>query len=148
MAGDTFQKFKSSFNRGVATISVKASSSLEKVKIKTHIESIEKEIEHLISEIGEKAYEIWETNDSDFSVLGEKCFVVKQKKDEIIQLNEAYNSIDERDGQILGTSVNEENHEVKETAPISNESITCPNCGSVYIQSVKFCKKCGQKLKD
>lgn len=148
MAGDTFQKFKSSFNRGVATISVKTSSSLEKVKIKTHIESIEKEIEHLISEIGEKAYEIWETNDSDFSVLGEKCFVVKQKKDEIIQLNEAYNSIDERDGQILGTSVNEENHEVKETAPISNESITCPNCGSVYIQSVKFCKKCGQKLKD
>lgn len=148
MAGNTFQKFKSSFNRGVATISVKTSSSLEKVKIKTHIESIEKEIEHLISEIGEKAYEIWETNDSDFSVLGEKCFVVKQKKDEIIQLNEAYNSIDERDGQILGTSVNEENHEVKETAPISNESITCPNCGSVYIQSVKFCKKCGQKLKD
>lgn len=148
MAGDTFQKFKSSFNRGVATISVKTSSSLEKVKIKTHIESIEKEIEHLISEIGEKAYEIWETNDSDFSVLGEKCFVVKQKKDEIIQLNEAYNSIDERDGQILGTSVNEENHEVKETTPISNESITCPNCGSVYIQSVKFCKKCGQRLKD
>ena len=148
MAGDAFQKFKSSFNRGVATISVKTSSSLEKVKIKTHIESIEKEIEHLISEIGENAYEIWETNDNDFSVLGEKCLVVKQKKDEIIQLNEAYNSIDERDGQILGTSVNEENHEVKETAPISNESITCPNCGSVYIQSVKFCKKCGQKLKD
>ena len=148
MAGNAFQKFKSSFNRGVATISVKTSSSLEKVKIKTHIESIEKEIEHLISEIGEKAYEIWETNDNDFSVLGEKCLVVKQKKDEIIQLNEAYNSIDERDGQILGTSVNEENHEVKETAPISNESITCPNCGSVYIQSVKFCKKCGQKLKD
>lgn len=148
MAGDAFQKFKSSFNRGVATISVKTSSSLEKVRIKTHIESIEKEIEHLISEIGEKAYEIWEANDNDFSVLCEKCSVVKQKKDEIVQLNEAYNSIDERDGQILGSLVNEENHEVKETAPVSNESITCPNCGSVYIQSVKFCKKCGQKLKD
>lgn len=148
MAGDAFQKFKTSFNRGVATISVKTSSSLEKVKIKTHIESIEKEIEHLLSEIGENAYEIWEKNDMNYSVLAEKCSFVKQKKDEIIQLNEAYNSIDERDGQILGTSSNEENHEVKEEVTITNDSITCPNCGSTYIQSVKFCKKCGQKLKD
>lgn len=148
MAGDAFQKFKSSFNRGVATISVKTSSSLEKVKIKTHIESIEKEIEHLIAEIGENAFELWEKNDMDFSTLSDKCLIVKQKKDEITQLNEAYNSIDERDGQILGTSSNEENHELKEEVAISNDSITCTNCGSVYIRSVKFCKKCGQKLKD
>lgn len=148
MAGDTFQKFKSSFNRGVATISVKTSSSLEKVKIKTHIESINKEIEHLMSDIGKTAYEIWEKEDMDFLVLNEKCLIVKQKKEEIIQLNETYDSIDERDGQILGTAPNEENHEVKEVDPVPADSITCPNCGSVYIQSVKFCKKCGQKLKD
>lgn len=145
MASDTFQKFKSSINRGVATISVKTSSSLEKVKIKTHIESIEKEIEHLKSEIGEKAYEIWEKNEMDFSAIDDKCLIVKQKKEEIISLNEVYDSIDERDGQILGTSLNEEVHEVKEEQE-AKDVIKCPNCGTQYIQSVKFCTKCGQKL--
>lgn len=148
MANDAFQKFKSTFNRGVTTISVKTSSSLEKVKIKTHIESIDKEIEQLLLEIGKTAYELWENSNVDFSVIAEQCSIIKEKKETIVQLNEKYNSIDERDGQILGTSMNEEIKEEKEFVPVLDDSITCPNCGSVYIQSVRFCKKCGQQLKE
>lgn len=148
MAGDAFQKFKSTFNRGVTTINVKTASSLEKVKIKTHIDSINKEMEHLFLEIGRAAYEIWEKGSVDFSILEEQCLSVKQKEEEIIQLNEEYNSIDERDGKILGTSMAEETKNEKEDVPVGKESITCPKCKAIYYQSVRFCTKCGQQLKN
>ena len=147
MASDAFQKFKSTINRGVTTISVKTSSSLEKVKIKTHIESINKEIDHLMQEIGKKAYGIWENNSGDFSVLEELFSIIKQKKEEITQLVGEYESIDDRDGQILGTSITETTKVADEIVTTEDETITCPQCGMVYIQSVRFCKKCGQQLK-
>ena len=148
MANDAFQKFKSTLNRGVATISVKTSSSLEKVKIKTHIESIEKELEHLLFEIGKSAYDIWNNDDNDFSVLEEQFSSIKQKKQEIAQLLDEYDSIDERDGQILGTTMSDENKVANENVQVAEETTICPNCGVEYVQSVRFCKKCGQKLKD
>lgn len=42
MANDAFEKFKKSVNRGITTISIKTSSSLEKSKIKLHMDSLEK----------------------------------------------------------------------------------------------------------
>ena len=147
MAGDTLQKFKSSFNRGVAAISIKTSSSLEKVKIKTHIDSLSSEIERLIAAAGETAYTIWDSGETDFSSLGEQFSLIKQKKEEIKQLEDEYSSIDERDNQILGTSGHEE-----PVAPLSTSDpvvgITCPNCGSNYTTPAKFCRKCGQKLQE
>lgn len=147
MAGDTFQKFKSSFNRGVTAISIKTSSSLEKVKIKTHIESINSEIERLIATAGETAYMIWESGESDFSSLSEQFTLIKQKKEEIAQLENEYASIDERDNQILGTQTSEETAASNPVAEVA-EGITCPNCGSNYTTPVKFCRKCGHKLQE
>ena len=147
MAGDTFQKFKSSFNRGVTAISIKTSSSLEKVKIKTHIESINSEIERLIVAAGEAAYTIWESGESDISSLREQFNLIKQKKEEIAQLENEYASIDERDNQILGTPAPD-----KAPAPSTISEpvvgITCPNCSANYANPVKFCRKCGYKLQE
>lgn len=142
MAGDALQKFKSSLNRGVTTISVKASSSLEKGKIKTHIESINSEIQKLITTIGETAYASWESG-GDFSSLAELCAQIQQKKGEIEQLNQEMASIDERDSQILGAKAAES----ASAAPASAEPGTvCPSCGTQFDSPVKFCRKCGQKL--
>lgn len=137
MAADAFEKLKSSFNRGITTISVKTSSSLEKSKIKTHIESLTREIERDIQLIGEEAYKIWSSEDSNFTVLNERCAAVKSKQDEIARLNEELASIDERDNQILGTTERPE-----EAAP----KFICTNCGAQYETSVKFCRKCGNKM--
>ena len=104
MAADAFEKLKSSFNRGITTISVKTSSSLEKSKIKTHIESLTRDIERDIQQIGETAYKIWSDEEKDFTVLNERCAAVKSKKDEIEKLTKELESIDERDNQILGTT--------------------------------------------
>lgn len=145
MAGDTFQKFKASFNRGVTAISIKTSSSLEKVKIKTHIESINSEIERLVAAAGKTAYTLWESGNLDLSSLSEQFSMIKQKKEEIAQLETEYDSIDERGNQILGTQAPEEavTHS-SATEPMAG--IICPNCGSNYTTPVKFCRKCGTKL--
>lgn len=136
MANEAISKFKSSINRGITTINVKTSSSLEKTKIKTHIDSLRVEIERLIHSIGERAYAAWESQTED-KELAELYALVKQKKDEIAQLTTELSSIDERDNQILGT--------VKQEVPAGGP-VVCPECGSQYEVPAKFCRKCGHKL--
>ena len=141
MAGDTLQKFKTSFNRGVTAISLKTSSSLEKVKIKSRIDSIKTEVERLVSNVGEAAYSIWNSGETDFSALNEQFSAIKQKREEIEQLQAEYASIDERDDQILGASSAE--------SPAPAEQVpgtVCPSCGASYSSPARFCRKCGQKL--
>ena len=147
MASDAFQKVKATWNRGVATISVKTSSSLEKAKIKTHIESINAEIARLIVASGEAAYTIWESGESDFSSLNAQFAAIKEKKEEILRLEADYAAIDDRDNQILGTQASDE---AVPAAPVQaeEERPACPNCGESYATGAKFCRKCGQKLQE
>lgn len=140
MAGDTFQKFKSSLNRGVTAISLKTSSSLEKAKIKTHIESIRSEIDKMTVAVGEAVYSLWEKGETDLTPLNEQLALIKQKKEEIVQLEEECAAIDERDNQILGASA------PSGAAAAAAEGATCPSCGTPYPPMAKFCRKCGYKL--
>ena len=141
MAGDTFQKIKDSTSRAITKISVKTSSSLEKSKIKMHIESLTKEIQKMFADIGEEVYTLWLQGDSTNEELAEKLEAVKTKKAEIEQLVIELNSIDDRDNEILGTKI----EEVKEESVIPSKPC-CPNCGSECDASAKFCRKCGYKL--
>ena len=145
MAGDTFQKFKSSLNRSVTTISVKASSSLEKTKIKTHIESIQGEIQRLTVSIGEGVYAKWSAGESDYTSVLEQLESVKQKNEEIRQLTEELSSIDDRDSQILGSMKAQESAAPQ---PEDETAIFCPSCGARYDSPVRFCRKCGCKIGD
>lgn len=139
MANDAISKFKSSINRGITTINVKTSSSLEKTKIRTHIESLRTDIEKLFHNIGERAYAVWESRSETDDGLAEMYALVKQKKDEIESLTAELNSIDERDNQILGTMK-------QEAVEAVGRKIVCPQCGSQYDEPAKFCRKCGHKL--
>lgn len=135
---DVFQKFKSTVNRGITTISVKTSSSLEKTKIKTHIDTLNREIERELLAVGEAAYDIWSNGGTDFSSLSSSFETVKGKQNEIADLNKEIEAIDERDNQILGSS----------SAPEAPEAprIICSGCGTQYDAPVKFCRKCGNKM--
>lgn len=139
MANDAISKFKSSINRGITTINVKTASSLEKTKIRTHIESLRSDIEKLYYSIGERAYSVWESQSDSDDGLAELYALVKQKKEEIGQLTSELNSIDDRDNQILGTMK-------QETVEAVGRKIVCSKCGSQYDDPVKFCRKCGNKL--
>lgn len=176
MAGDAFQKIKSSFNRGITTISVKTSSSLEKTKIKTHIESITRDIQKNISLAGESAYNIWSEGSEDFSSLYVKFEEIKNKYIEIEELKEQLVYIDQRDNEILGNTAKET--PVAEQAPVAETPIAqqdsqteeakeepkteesnseepkteqpkkrfCRNCGTAYEGEVKFCRNCGTQM--
>ena len=56
MENDAFGKVKSSLNRAVTSISVKTSSSLEKGKLNTYIDSLENDIKKLKFELGEEVF--------------------------------------------------------------------------------------------
>jgi len=140
---DVFQKLKSTVNRGITTISVKTSSSLEKTQIKTQIDTLTKSIESAHSYVGEAAYRIWESGSTDFSSLNEQFVRIKEMRVKIDELSAQIAAIDERDKQILGgQSADAQN--------ISGSSsvIICNSCGAKYDSPVKFCRKCGNKLSD
>ncbi|MBQ8797281.1 MAG: zinc-ribbon domain-containing protein [Oscillospiraceae bacterium] len=136
---DAFQNLKSALNRGITTINVKTSSSLEKSKIKTHIESLTRDIERDISAAGEAAYKLWADNSQDYSSLESYFETIKSKYDEIARLSEQLNSIDDRDNQILGNTA-------PETREVIAPKFVCTNCGAQYENPVKFCRKCGNKM--
>ncbi|MBQ8004914.1 MAG: zinc ribbon domain-containing protein [Clostridia bacterium] len=135
---EVFERFKSSVNRGITTISVKTSSSLEKSKLKTHIESLQSDIKKLYYVVGEKFYENWASESSTMDQLPDLLESIKQKKQEILDLTASLESIDDRDNQILGNVKPEPKPEVKK--------FICFNCGAQYDAPVNFCRSCGQKL--
>lgn len=134
---DAFQKLKSSVNRGITTINVKTSSSLEKTKIRTHIDSLEAEIQKLLLSAGETAYSLWDGGGDDNTALTAIYETIRRKRGEVAELKTQLDSIDARDSQILGTMKQSET-----PAPAT----VCPACGAVYEAPVNFCKKCGQKM--
>lgn len=133
---DAFEKFKSSINRGITTISMKTASSLEKTKLKTHIDSLKNENQRLIVEIGELAYKKWYNSDPDCVELEQLFTKVKENQQTIADLTAELSAIDERDNQVLGNKVE------KPTTP----EIVCPNCSAAYDAPVKFCRACGFKM--
>ena len=133
MANDAFEKLKSSVNRGITTISVKTSSTLEKSKIRTHIDSLQKDIERIYTSLGESLYMEWLQEEINHAVFTERLEAVKAKKAEIEELNVQLASIDARDSQILGNAEEKNN-------------LVCPKCGTKYDGPVKFCGKCGNKM--
>ena len=142
MAGDAFSKFGDSMSRAITKISVKTSSSLEKSKIKMHIESLTKDVQKMLTDIGEEVYALWLNGESSNQSLAEKLEAVKQKKKEIELLSIELASIDDRDNEILGTKA-----EAEPKAEVAvPQKPCCPNCGSEHEPTAKFCRKCGHKL--
>lgn len=143
MSGDAFQKFKYSTNRAITKISVKTSSSLEKSKIKMHIDSLTNDEQKMLTDIGEEVYSLWLRGESFNQALIEKLENVKQKKSEIEQLIVELNSIDDRDNEILGTKV----ENVQQPEVYFPEKIRCSSCGYECDATAKFCRKCGNQLR-
>lgn len=142
MAGDAFQKFGDSMSRAITKISLKTSSSLEKSKIKMHIESLTKDVQKMLMDVGEEVYSLWLNGETSNQSLAEKLEAVKQKKVEIEQFSAELSSIDDRDNGILGT-IAEAEQPLESAVP---RKPCCPSCGSEHEPTAKSCRKCGQKL--
>ncbi len=149
MAGDTLEKLKMSVNRGITTIGVKTSASLERSKIMTHIDSLEKDNKKAYAALGEEAYELWESGSEDFSKLYEKFELIKKRKADIEELTEQYKLIDEKNNEILGkTDAGQADSAAEQEGAVANAQgmYYCANCGEAFDTPVKFCRKCGSKM--
>ena len=150
MAGDTFEKLKMSVNRGITTISVKTSASMERSRVLTNIDTLEKENKKDYAVIGEEAYALWESGIEDFSKLYEKFEVIKKRKADIEGLNEQLVLIEEKNKEILGrmdeTPAETAPEVTEQQPPVNTEKFFCSNCGEAYEMQVKFCRKCGNKM--
>ena len=140
MAGDVFQKVGDSVNRAITKISVKTSSSLEKSKIKLHIESLTNELQKMLQNVGTHVYTMWLNGQTSDPQLIAKLEVIKQKKEEIDRLTAELAAIDDRDDEILG------NKSAVQPQPAAPQKPHCPGCGSECEASAKFCRKCGCQL--
>ena len=140
MAGDAFRKFKDSTSRAITKISVRTSSSIEKSKIRMHVEALDEDLQRMLMGIGEETYILWTQGETSNMLLTEKFEAVKQKKAEIEQLNMELEAVTKRDEEILG--IRTELETGKETMTVS-----CPECGSECAVAAKFCRRCGARLK-
>lgn len=134
MEQNAFDMMKSKINKGITTVSLKTSSSVEKAKINTHIESLNGDIEVLKREIGEKVYVLWENDNFDLGKLTQELNNIKEKNTKICELKNQLSAIEDKENDILGKGNS-----------ISARSI-CQNCGMQYDQKINFCVKCGTKL--
>lgn len=143
MANDAFEKIKSSFNRGITSISVKTSSSLEKGKINTYIDSLENEIKKLKYDLGEEVFRAYIEEDEERDKINAFCSKIKESYDNIDEAKKEIEAIDERDRKIFGEEERAQNSGV----PVEEGSVIfCDKCGARYEEKVNFCRKCGNKL--
>lgn len=138
MQNSPFDTMKSKINKGITTVTVKTSSSVEKAKINTHMESVGSEIERLIKELGNKIYILWEADSFDLSKVEGDLQKIKEKKETLHMLRKQLEEIDEQTNSILGKG--------SESAWYQNSGCVCSNCGTQYEQKINFCVKCGNKI--
>ncbi|WP_071028005.1 zinc ribbon domain-containing protein [Peptoniphilus raoultii] len=143
MANDAFEKIKSSFNRGITSISIKTSSSLEKGKINTYIDSLENEIKKIKYDLGEEVFRAYIEEDEDRDKINAFFSKIKESYDNIDEAKKEIEAIDERDRKIFGEEEKLRNSGV----PMEEDSVIfCDKCGARYEEKVNFCRKCGNKL--
>lgn len=138
MQNNPFDRMKSKINKGITTVTVKTSSSVEKAKLNTHMESLGCEIERLKQELGGKVYILWDAENFDLSKVEEELQKIKEKKETLSRLQKQLEEIDEQANSILGKA--------GESSFSHAVGCICSNCGSQYEQKINFCVKCGNKI--
>lgn len=129
---------KSTISKGITTVTVKTSSSVEKAKLNTQISSVSKDMERLKQEVGNKLYVLWETDSFDISKVEEELNSIKEKKEKIHKLQDQLEELDAQANSILGTN--------GEKTSQGLVACVCSNCGNQYEQRINFCVKCGTKM--
>lgn len=138
MQGTPLDTMKSKINKGITTVSLKTSSSMEKAKISTYIESVKNEINHMKLELGNKVYELWRIDGLDKEKLEADIERIQNKEGVLDDLRQQLLEIDSKANEILGRTA--------KTDMQAGTSCICPNCGKRYAQKVNFCIQCGNQI--
>ena len=131
---------KETFTKSITTLNVKTNNFMEEAKSKTHISTLEDEIQKLKLEAGELMYTSWDKGEDAKEAAEEIFQQISAKYQEIKAQEEKIRKLAEEEQQILGTA--------NQSQEISAEVIYCSQCGMQNSISYKFCCKCGKPLKE
>jgi hypothetical protein len=129
MAG-LFDKMKEGIGKGVTAASVKSKEMLDSSKIKGKIDSLAKQKEELLTELGNIAFTMYTKGSFNETLLNSKCLV-------IANLN---NEIGEREKELRDIRLKAEEAMGKKR-PVDR----CA-CGADIFENTKFCGVCGRKV--
>ena len=133
---DFFDKLKSEFDKGMATVSIGSKNFVEKSKINSTIKTFEDEKRQLLEILGTKMYLFYATEQEGEFPRDEALAIVAevQKRDEMIAQQQArLQEMEEEINQVRGAGAQE-------------LTIGCTLCGHPNNVSAKFCSKCGNQL--
>lgn len=126
---------KEGFSKGLATINLKTSNFMETNKLKTHITTLETEIEKLKTSVGETLYQLWSKEEISVDECIPLLENIQKKYDTIVELKKEIESLEEKEKEILGSSSGTEH--------VNANQKFCTKCGNPLLDNAKFCTKCG-----
>ena len=129
--------FKESITKGITTINMKTSNFMEESKYKTHITSLENEINTLELNLGKSIFEKWKSGADYKEGIEDALNTIQSKYDAIDEQKRNIEKLHEEEKQILGNQTNPSNQPV---------GTFCTKCGAPNDANYKFCCKCGNPL--
>lgn len=145
--------FKSTLNKGVTALNVKTTALLETAKLKTHIGTLNGEINRLTVDLGKTVYQGWlmQEPSPDAEPL---CESIREKQREIEELQQKIKDVEQESKRIFGSQAAEAPPPTPMPPPVAPVPLppatpavySCPGCGARYGAPVNFCTKCGAKM--
>lgn len=142
MSNDAVNKLTDTVTRTTAAIGVKTSVFVGSAKIKTQINTINKDISKLKEELGSLVFNLWEKNITAPDQVSVFCSRIKEKYDSIYTLEADISKLKNQEKEVFGDA----NKGDRDVAKQDVTTFICQNCSSVYNDPVKFCRKCGNKM--
>ena len=127
-----FDKLKNSFDKGIATVSVKSESMVETSKIKSTISNLQKTLADCTQNLGVLVFTAWKENRMDDPAIIELCQQMQEIEKNITQQRARLDQVKREETEILGTN--------KPTA------CYCSSCGKPNSAQARFCAACGEPL--
>ena len=128
------EKLKNTFDRGIATVSVKSESMVEMSRIKAQIQNLQRQQTALTAQLGSELYEMWKAGTLDQERIEAVCGEISACEQGIMEQNRRMEQVRREEQQLLG---------VQPSAP---QGLFCPSCGMRNPAGAKFCIGCGTKI--
>lgn len=135
-----FDKVVVGFNQGINSVSESSKIFMEKAKLNTQIQDVEREKTSLLQNIGLLIYNLQESGELTVEQCSGMCSEIKKADEQIAFLKKQIQELEMQKGQAASYNQGFTNQ------PAEN-GIRC-ECGNINKSSAKFCAKCGKAISE
>lgn len=124
---EMFNKVKQGIGKSVSAVSIKSKEVLEGMKIKNQMDSLQKQINIAITELGQMVYSMFTQGNLDQAKIDEKCQSIVAIDQQLSEKNLELTQLHLETGEALG-------------------KVYCGNCKAEVSPDSLYCGQCGQKM--